>query len=409
MRDNRQRLRLAVLRAFAALPLHPAPTGRKVGGEAPRILLIRPDHIGDVLFATPALRVLRQACPDAHLVAMVGPWGKAVIEHNPYLDEIIVCEFPAFSRRTKASFLAPYRLLQQWAGQLRSQRLDVAIVLRFDHWWGALLAYLSDIPQRLGYDIPECHPFLTEAVPYDSHCHEVEQNLTLIKAAIRSMGRPSPQDPLSPDFAQEKTLDLAQQNRMDLTITPQDRDYVDRYLAERGVGAEERPIAIHPGAGAPVKLWSPESWAQVADTLATSCPARIIITGSREELDLAWSVSARMRSDAIVAGGDTSLGQLAALFERCRLVIGPDCGPLHLAVAVGTPTVHLYGPVDAAKFGPWGAAEKHVVVTSNRVCIPCDRLDYAAQELPAHPCVREIAVETVLGAVQKVLFVRQSE
>lgn len=401
MRGSRQLLRFALLRAFAALPLHPTLTGRNVGGEAPRILLIRPDHIGDVLFATPALRVLRQACPDAHLVAMVGPWGRAVIEHNPNLDELIVCEFPAFSRRPKASFLAPYRLLQQWAGQLRSQRFDLAIVLRFDHWWGALLACLAGIPQRVGYDIPECRPFLTEAVPYDSHRHEVEQNLTLIKAAIRVLGTET--------SVESVAVDLAQQNTLDLAITPQDKDYVARYLAQRGVGTAERPIAIHPGAGAAVKLWLPESWARVADTLVTSCAARIVLTGNREELDLAWSVSAHMRADAIVAAGDTSLGQLAALFERCRLVIGPDCGPLHLAVAVGTPTVHLYGPVDAAKFGPWGAPEKHVVVTSNRACIPCNRLDYAAQELPAHPCVRKIAVETVLGAVQKVLSVRQPD
>jgi len=137
--------------------------------------------------------------------------------------------------------------------------------------------------------------------------------------------------------------------------------------------------------------------------LAASCPARIVITGSRDELDLAWSVSARMRSEAIVAAGDTSLAQLAALFARCRLVLGPDCGPLHLAVAAGTPTVHLYGPVDVHKFGPWGAPERHLVVTSNRACIPCDRLDYSPEELADHPCVREIPVHDVVEAARKLL------
>jgi len=386
MRDNRQRLRLALLRAFAALPIHPGPSGQ-APGQAPRILLIRPDHIGDVLFATPALRLLRQACPDAHLVAMVGPWGKAVIEHNPNLDEIIVCEFPAFSRKPKGPFLAPYQMLRQWAGYLRSEHFDLAIVLRFDHWWGALLAYLAGIPQRLGHDVPECRPFLTDAVAYESHLHEVEQNLRLVKAAIRPMQRSVPEHTQS----------------LEAAITPQDRGQIDRFLVERGVGAEVRLIALHPGAGAPVKLWSPESWAQVADTLATSYAARIVITGSRDELDLAWSVSAHMRTDAIVAAGDTSLRQLAALFERCCLVLGPDCGPLHLAVAAGTPTVHLYGPVDSAKFGPWGAPERHAVITSNRPCIPCDRLDYPSEELVDHPCVREITVETVLKAARNLL------
>jgi heptosyltransferase-2/heptosyltransferase-3 len=365
---------------------------RGAGGKPLRILLIRPDHIGDLLFATPALRVLRRACPDAHLAAMVGPWGNAVVENNPNLDEIIVCEFPAFSRKPKTSLIAPYRLAQQWAAQLRPQHFDLAIVLRFDHWWGALLVHLARIPQRLGYAFAECEPFLSQAIPYESRRHEVQQNLTLVEAAVRSMGGGMPRDPLSLDFP----------------IREQDHEYIARYLAGRGVppptrAGQQHLIAIHPGAGAPVKQWLPEAWAQVGDALVASCAARIVITGSRDELDLAWSVSAHMRSDTIVAAGDTSLAQLAALFERCRLVIGPDCGPLHLAVAVGTPTVHLYGPVDATKFGPWGAPEKHVVVTSGRPCIPCNRLDYSTHELPAHPCVRDIAAESVLEVAQKLL------
>ena len=147
----------------------------------------------------------------------------------------------------------------------------------------------------------------------------------------------------------------------------------------------------------------PEAWAQVADAIADRWQARIVITGGRDELDLAWSVYARMYSDAIVAAGDTTLGQLAALFERCRLVMGPDCGPLHLALATGTPTVHLHGPVDPRKFGPWGDPEKHLVLTSDRECIPCNRLDYSFQELPSHPCVREITTEAVLGAADRLL------
>jgi lipopolysaccharide heptosyltransferase II len=391
MRGNRQNLRLAILRSFAALPLSSRPSARGTEGQPRRILLIRPDHIGDLLFATPALRMLRRACPDAHLTAMVGPWGKPVIQDNPHLDEIIICEFPAFSRKPKTSFLAPYRLAQQWAKQLRSQHFDMAIILRFDHWWGALLAYLARIPQRIGYGLPECEPFLSQAVAYESHRHEVQQNLTLVEAAVHSLDREIPPGPPSLEF----------------TIREQDREYIALYLAKQGVSptsvGQEPLIAVHPGAGAPVKQWPPEAWAQVGDALAASCAARIVITGSRDELDLAWSVSARMRSDTIVAAGDTSLAQLAALFRRCSLVIGPDCGPLHLAVAVGTPTVQLYGPVDATKFGPWGPKEKHVVVTSGRTCIPCNRLDYSAPELPDHPCIRDIAPENVLEAARRLL------
>jgi len=386
MNSRRQHLRLTLLRTFAMLTWRPRKS--LALPNAPRILVIRPDHIGDLLFATPALRVLRRAFPNAHLTCMVGPWSKAVLENNPHLDAIITCEFPAFSRQPKTSLWAPYHSLKIWATRLRAERFDIAIVLRFDHWWGALLAYLAGIPRRLGYAIPECKPFVTKAIPYISLRHEVKQNLTLVEQVVQDSGRHMPvDDPLTLEF---RVLD-------------KDRDYIAHYLAQRGVAIEQGLVVIHPGAGAPVKQWQPDAFATVADTIAHHWGTKIIITGSDTELDLAWSIYARMRTDAIVAAGDTSLGQLAALFQRSRLVIGPDCGPLHLAVAVGTPTVHLYGPVDPRKFGPWGKAEKHLVVTSNRECIPCNRLDYSTSELPEHPCVREIPIQAVLDAAQKLL------
>jgi len=385
MGDSRQRLTL--LRALAALT-RPLRTGRPLPlPAAPRILLIRPDHIGDLLFATPALRVLHQAFPAAYLAALVGPWGKAVWERNPCLDERIVCEFPGFTRQPKTSALAPYRTLWDCAHSLRGQRFDLAIVLRFDHWWGALLAYTAGIPRRLGYDIPECQPFLTAALPYLEHRHEVQQNLALVEQAVRESGLAVPEETPGLEFV----------------VSDSDQQYAAAYLSRRRLAPDEPWVAIHPGAGAAVKLWRPEAWAQVADALVQDSRARIVVTGSRDELDLAWSVYAHMQADAVVAAGDTTLGQLAALFQRCRLVLGPDCGPLHLAVATETPTVHLYGPVDAAKFGPWGDPDQHVVITSGRACIPCNRLNYTPAELPEHPCVRETPAETVLAAAQKLL------
>jgi lipopolysaccharide heptosyltransferase II len=411
MSASRQRLRLALLRAFAALSWPLIRRRAPALPAAPRILLIRPDHVGDLLFATPALRALREALPDAHLACMVGPWGQAVLAGNPNLDEIIVCEFPAFTRKPKVSLLAPYRLLRTWAASLRSLRFDMAIVLRFDHWWAALLAYLAGIPSRVGYDISECRPFLTQALPYANQRHEVLQNWTLVEQAVKAyrdeaFGRVSS---LGPRISypghgssnQKATWDCLAPT--EFAVLPKDQEHIARYLARGGVTVGQDLVAIHPGAGAAVKLWRAEAWAQVADALIHRWRVGIVITGSGDELDLAWSVYARMHSHATVAAGDTTLGQLAALFQRCRVVIGPDCGPLHLAVATGAPTVHLYGPVDPVKFGPWGDPEKHLVLTSDRDCIPCNRLDYSAQELPSHPCVREITAEAVLEAAQRLL------
>lgn len=391
MRTSRQRLRLALLRAFAICTPFLRSPRQKARRAGLRILLIRPDHIGDLLFVTPAVRLLRTAFPDAYLACMVGPWAKAVLENNPHLDEIIVCPFPGFTRRPKDSLLAPYQLLYEWAAKLRAWCFDLAIVLRFDHWWGTLLAYLAGVPYRLGYAIAECAPFLTMAIPYVSQRHEVEQNLALAEQAIRDLHRHIPPEP----------------GHLEFFVTEQDRQQIARYLSEHGVALEEAIVVIHPGAGAPVKEWRPEAFAQVADAIVERWHARVMLTGSYDDLDLAWSIYAHMRNDPIVAVGDTTLGQLAALFQRSRLVIGPDCGPLHLAVAMGTPTVHLYGPADSHKFGPWGAPSRHLVLTSGRACIPCNRLDYTDQELPEHPCVREITPETVLDAAGRLLAINQ--
>ena len=151
--------------------------------SAPRsILLIRPDHLGDMLFLTPALHALRCALPSARITILAGPWSSEVIRDNPDLDAVETCAFPGFERRPKGSALAPYRLLQETARRLRAGAYDTAVVLRFDHWWGAWLAAAAGIPRRIGYDLPETRPFLTQALPYLTGRHEVVQNATLLAA-----------------------------------------------------------------------------------------------------------------------------------------------------------------------------------------------------------------------------------
>ena len=145
-------------------PGRPAAPAASVGPSLPagpasnaprRILVIRPDHLGDLLFATPALHLLRASLPDAHIAALVGPWGEAVLAGNPDIDELLTCPFPGFTRQPKSNPLAPYRLLQAEAQRLAALDFDLALVLRFDHWWGAWLAAAAGIPQRLGYAIDE--------------------------------------------------------------------------------------------------------------------------------------------------------------------------------------------------------------------------------------------------------------
>ena len=386
----RHRLRLALLRAFASItsPLQSSDhdVARARTADAPRILLVRPDHMGDLLFITPALRMLRQRFPEAHLTALVGPWGTSVLTNNPHVDESIALPFPGFSKAPKPSLWQPYALLLRWAHRLEGQ-YDVAFVLRFDHWWGALLAYLARIPQRIGYATPEVAPFLSHAASYTAGRHEVAQNLELAGFG------PTDQ---SHNHASMPAV-MPAHYPLEFHIP----EKACAWAADALAGA--CPIAIHPGAGAAVKLWHVDGWATVADTLAQATGSHIVLTGSGAERALCLSIKERMTTAASVLAGETTLDQLAAILARCQLVLGLDSGPLHLAVAVDTPTVHLYGPVDHRSFGPWGTAERHRVLTSDWPCIPCNRLDYGADELAQHPCVKEINADRVITTARQLL------
>lgn len=390
-RTARERSRLCMLQALGLIlyPFRLSP--RSPFPDPCSILIIRPDHLGDLLFLSPALHWLREALPEARITLLAGPWGQELMERCPYVDEVLTCSFPGFTRGPKGALVAPYHLLQLEARRLRQWHFDLALVMRFDHWWGALLAEAAGIPRRIGYATPEVRPFLTHAEPYEVGKHEVEQNLRLVSSIRR----------LLPHVAQPG--EGWEAHRLEFAPTSREEKWARYWPEQQGIEDDRSLVAVHPGAGAAVKLWEPDKWALLVDQLTERRAVQVVLTGSTGELDLAWAVAARARTDPLVAAGRTELGQLAALYSRCRLVIGPDCGPLHLAVAVGTPTLHLYGPADARSFGPWGDPFRHRTVVGTWPCIPCNCLDFSAEELPAHGCVREIAVDRVLSEAESLL------
>ena len=373
-----ERVRLAGLQVIG--PRYARP--RSAASEPRSVLLIRPDHLGDMLFATPSFRLLREAWPQARITLLVGPWSQAVVADNPDVDELLICRFPGFERQPKSSAAAPYRLLRATARELAG-RFDAALVLRFDHWWGAWLTAAAGIPRRIGYDRPEMRPFLTDALPYSSQRHEVEQNATLVAA-------------LTPDAT-------ARPGPLRFAVSEPARARAADWLRARG-SADGRPlVAIHPGAGAAVKQWPAAAWVEVAARLTAEFDARILLTGGESERPITAAIAAALPQPPLDASGHTNLDQLAALLECCALALGSDSGPLHLAVAVGAPTVHLYGPVSATKFGPWSDSDRHIVLKTNWACSPCDRLDWPAAELAQHACMATIAPDDVVRAAGGVL------
>ncbi len=383
-RDTARRTVLAAFGATARL------TGRKRHPSLPtrpRLLLIRPDHLGDVLLTSPAIEMLRKALPDAHLTMMVGPWSEDVAMRDSLVDEVAICQFPGFTRALKGSLLEPYRLLVSVASTLRSRSYDAALILRFDHWWGAWLAALAGIPLRAGYGTPECRPFLTHLVDPLPHEQWVERSLRVVGRLLMACGVAVPETRFPLRFG----------------LREQDEAEAGHLWDDLGFGGG-RTAVIHPGSGAALKLWPEDRWVGVGRSLAAKS-VQLLVTGSESEAAAAERI-ARGVPGARSLAGRTDVGVLAALFRRCDLVAGVDSGPLHLAVAMDVPSVHLFGPTDPVVYGPWGNPMLHRVVTAEWPGSPCGRLDLLPLDGESPSCMKAISTEQVLNECLSLLDMR---
>jgi lipopolysaccharide heptosyltransferase II len=372
----KHRIRHQLLELTARFPLR-----LQKGGKKNRILLIRPDHLGDVLLTTPAIHALRTAYPHVEIHALVGPWSAEMMSSYPEVDRVLTLPFPGFSRRPGGNWRSPYELALRSARHLRLIGYDSAVILRPDHWWGAMLAWMAGIPERQGYNLPDVAPFLSHPIEYQ-YQHAVLQGLRLVE---RWAGTLTPE-----------------QIVYDFPVQIMDNSYIEGYLREWRIEPDQPVVCIHPGSGTWAKQWQENKWAKVADTLADQLDAAIVLTGGDHELPLVGQIAAQMKRSSCIMVGDTRIGQLAALFARAKLVLGADSGPLHLAAAVGTPTVTLFGPADPVEFGPWGKPQRHITLISDIGCRPCRVLDWGEDDPQFHPCVREITVAHVLEAARRV-------
>lgn len=370
-----------------------------------RVLLVRPDHLGDLLMTTPVLQALKDRAPDLQLTLMVGPWSSEIVARHPALDKLIICPFPGF-RRAHQGFLAPYKLLFSTARQLRQERYDLAVNLRPDFWWGAALLYLAGIPRRVGYALEPGRPFLNHALPFVENEHATISNLRLASAALEDLGYSPLEQPFTPA-----------RYPLHFVPTADERAWALQRLHGEGVEESAPLIVIPPGSGGAVKLWRSEAWGYCANTLLTTLtspsPARIMLTGSSGERALLEEVARHISSNSILVT-DANIGQLAALLERATCVLTVDNGAGHMAVTRDVPSIHLFGPTDPRIFGPWGDPQKHRIIAGTLACpgcpaIPCGRLDFSPAELAHHPCVRLIGEQEVLEAARGLLRTTQPQ
>lgn len=368
------------------------------GSEIKRILVIRPDHLGDLLFATPALEEIRNAFPQAHITGAVGPWGRAMWEGNPNVDALEVIAFPGIAAKTGGNPLAPYLLLGKVASRLAREKYDLGIVLRFDHWWGAALMWAAGMPRRWGYDVPGMGGWLTDAVPYVSGRHEVEQDLRLVEAVVGAVVGVHGRTPLHMRINRVK----GEPPLRPPCPTPLDKEILGGWLEA------SRRVVIHPGTGAANKLWTVSGWAEVADRLVEEGWS-VALTGAPDEVELVQAIASASTSKPLSMVGKTAgLAQLVWVLDKAHMVLGVDSGPLHIAVALGKPTLHLYGPSDETIWGPWGDPSKHRAFRAPGTR-PTMRLDVGSRELEGGVEMRGITAEMVMDQVKQLERIAERE
>jgi len=336
------------------------------------ILLTRTDRIGDVVLSTPAIKVVRDKYPDAYIAFMVRPYAKDIVDGNPYLDEVII--YDKYGKHK--SFLSTFF----FSFGLRRKKFDLAIALHPTNR-AHMIFFLAGIPERVGYD-RKMPFFFTKKVPHlkqEGKKHELEYTLELLELAGIS--------------GKDKGLFVP--------VHENDISKIEAILSEHHVGKDAPLIAINPGASCPSKKWPPENFATVAEALAEKYKARIIIIADKENSQLAERVAGGMKHEPLNLSGKTTVGELAALLSKCALFISNDSGPVHIACAVGTPVISIFGRKDPGlspkRWGPTGA--RSVVFHKDVGCNPC--LAHNCDK--GFKCLSAITTDEVLRAAEGLL------
>ncbi|MGD9723854.1 MAG: glycosyltransferase family 9 protein [Pirellulales bacterium] len=331
----------------------------------PRILIVRLSAIGDVVHGLPVLCALRAAYPQAFLAWVVEGRTAEILRCHPALDELIV---------VPRGWLKRAREVWTLARTLRRLEFDTAIDVQ-GLTKSAVAARLSGAKRRVGFDGVdgrEVSRWLNNRLVLPAATHVVDRNLELLRAL--DIDRP--------------------QARFDLTVPPADHAAADRLL--EGLSLAGPFAVINPGAGWPSKLWPAERFAAVAHRLGQSrgVPSLVVWAGAQERA-AAEQIVAASGSWAKMAP-PTSLGELVAIARRATLFLSSDTGPLHLAAAVGTPCVGLFGPMPAERNGPYGPG--HIAVEKMRMTGASRERRTAGPEV-----MQSINVDDVCTACEQIL------
>ena len=321
-----------------------------------------------MVMLTPTLRALKRAYPESDLALLLRPRVADLMQTHPYVDTCIV------DNKTDGRYRSFTRLVRQ----IRDKAFGIAVVLHPTSVRNALLPCLARVPIRVGTNVGGRGMLLTLSCEDDTGIHEVHRYLRVLQLLNIDT---------DPSF-------------LEFWHTDTDRRFIERLLCAEGVLPDDRVVALNLGTTWATKRWDAVNFTDVIQQIAHLAPEiKIVLTGASAEHELVKALPASLPVINLV--GKTGILQLGALLERSEVCLTCDSGPMHIAAAVGTPTVALFGPTSPVRHQPYGTG--HTVLEKPVSCRPCYKQVCHRQDAP-HLCMKEISTTEVVRALKTLLL-----
>ena len=329
-----------------------------------RILIVNVNWLGDTLFATPFIRTIREHCPDSYIAVFTHSRCREILEGNPHIDEVIVYD----EKGQHKHLLGRLSIVSQ----LKSKNFDTAFILRRS-LSRTLLLCLSKIPERIGYATKKSGFLLTKKIPPPpKDLHRVEHFLGLARA-----------------------VGIEPENKnYEFFVSEGDRKKARDVLKQGGIKDDSDFIVINAGGNWDLKRWPAEDFARLGDKIFSGFGTKVVLSGAEKDMKLCKYIRGLMKTKPVLLCGKTDLKTLGAVFQRAKLVISNDSGPMHIAVGVKTPVIALFGPTSPRITGPYGDVEFKILQNEVDCEVPCYKLSCKDNR-----CMKAIKVEDVLKLI----------
>jgi lipopolysaccharide heptosyltransferase II len=334
-----------------------------------RILIVNVNWLGDVLFSTVAIKAIKKYYPDCYLCCAVTPRCRQILEDNPSIDEIITFD----ERKAHKSLISKVQFILK----LRKKKFDT-VILFHRSFTRLLICYLAGIKRRIGYYRKKGGFLLTDKIELPGkQVHRAEYFTRLVS----SLG-----------------IEIKEKS-YEFFINQDSYNKVEDILSKEGLQPNEKIIVLNPGGNWVLKRWPIENFAKLADKINKELNMKVVISGASKDIELADKIVSKMKTKAFILAGRTDLKELAALFKMADAVVSADSGPMHLAVAAGSPVVAIFGPTSPKITGPYSTKGVYLILQRDTGCtIPCYEL--TCQD---NKCMKAVTYEDAFNAIKKLL------